>query len=343
VYSPALTDFVIMVKKTSNMFITGPQVIKAVTSEEVTSEELGGAMAHNTKSGVAHFAEDSDEAALDRVREILGYLPQNYREFTPDVECGDDPDRKDISLRKAVPANPRIPYDMKEVVRTVLDDNEFMEVHKHFAPNMVVGFGRLNGISVGVIANNPRFLAGCLDCDASVKCSRFVRTCDAFNVPLVTFVDVPGYLPGVNQEYGGIIKHGAKIIYAYSEATVPKLTVVTRKAYGGAYIAMSAKHLDADINFAFPTGEIAVMGPEGAANIIFKKEIAASDDPGATREKLIEDYRDTLASPYKAAELGYIDQVIYPEDTRKSLIQALMTLRKKKTSIPERRHGNVPL
>jgi len=343
VYSPALTDFVFMVKKTSNMFITGPQVIKAVTSEEVTPEELGGAMTHNTKSGVAHFAEDSDEAALDRVKEVLSYMPQNFREYAPVVACTDDPDRKDMALREAVPSNPRMPYDMKDIIRSVLDHHEFLEVHSHYARNMVVGFGRLNGISVGIIANNPRFLAGCLDCDASVKCARFVRTCDAFNIPLITLVDVPGYLPGVNQEYMGIIKNGAKIIYAYSEATVPKITLVTRKAYGGAYIAMSGKHLGADLNFAYPTGEIAVMGPEGAANIIFKKEIAESDDPDSTRQRLIDAYRDTLASPYKAAELGYIDRVIYPEATRPVLIKALMTLRKKKFDIPERRHGNVPL
>jgi propionyl-CoA carboxylase beta chain len=343
VYSPALTDFTIMVKKSSNMFITGPQVIKAVTSEEVTPEELGGAMTHNTKSGVAHFAEDSDQAALDRVKEILSYLPQNYREMTPIAECTDDPDRTDASLNEIVPANPRLPYDIKKIIRTVLDNKEFLEVQKHYAKNMVVGFGRLNGIAVGVIANQPKFLAGCLDCDASVKCARFVRTCDAFNLPLVTFVDVPGYLPGVNQEYGGIIKHGAKIIYSYSEATVPKMTVVTRKAYGGAYIAMSGKHLAADINYAYPTAEIAVMGPEGAANIIFKKEISEADDPNATRARLIEEYRNNFASPFRAAELGYIDQVISPEDTRPRLIKALTMLKTKRTSIPERRHGNVPL
>ncbi|MBU0990539.1 MAG: acyl-CoA carboxylase subunit beta, partial [Proteobacteria bacterium] len=253
VYSPALTDLIIMVKKTSNMFITGPQVIKAVTSEEVSPEDLGGAMAHNTKSGVAHFAEDSDQAALDRVKEILSYLPQNYREKPPVVECTDDPDRIDKSLNKVVPTNPRLPYDMTEIIRTVLDDNRFLEVQKYFAKNMVIGFGRLNGYSVGIIANQPKFLAGCLDTKASVKCARFIRMCDAFNIPTVTFVDVPGYLPGVQQEYDGIIKHGAKIIFAYSEATVPKITVVTRKAYGGAYIAMSAKHLNGDISFAYPT------------------------------------------------------------------------------------------
>lgn len=343
VYSPALTDLTIMVKKTSNMFITGPQVIKAVTSEEVSPEDLGGAMAHNTKSGVAHFAEDSDQAALDRVKEILSYLPQNYREKPPVVECTDDPDRIDKSLNKVVPTNPRLPYDMTEIIRTVLDDNRFLEVQKYFAKNMVIGFGRLNGYSVGIIANQPKFLAGCLDTKASVKCARFIRMCDAFNIPTVTFVDVPGYLPGVQQEYDGIIKHGAKIIFAYSEATVPKITVVTRKAYGGAYIAMSAKHLNGDISFAYPTAEIAVMGPEGAANIIFRKELTEAEDPDVTRGKLVEEYRDNFASPFKAAELGYIDHIIFPENTRPRLIRALMMLKDKRESIPGRRHGNIPL
>ncbi len=343
VYSPALTDFVIMVKKTSNMFITGPQVIKEVTFEEVTAEELGGAMSHNRRSGVAHFAEDSDQAALDRVKELLGYLPQNFREKTPPIKCTDDQDRTDKSLNEVVPTNPRLPYDMKEIIRTVLDNNQFLEVHKYYANNMVVGFGRLNGLAVGIIANQPKFLAGCLDINASMKCARFVRTCDSFNIPLVTFVDVPGYLPGVNQEYGGIIKHGAKIIYAYCEATVPKITIVTRKAYGGAYLAMSCKHFDGDTNYAYPTAEIAVMGPDGAANIIFRKEIADSDDPGATRARLIEEYRNNFASPFKAAELGYIDDIIYPENTRPRLINTLMTLQNKRATIPERRHGNTPL
>ncbi len=343
VYSPALTDFVIMVRKTSNMFITGPQVIKAVTGEDVTPEELGGAMTHNTKSGVAHFAEDDDRAALDRVREILAYLPQNYRETPPRVTGTDDPKRIDKALNSLVPANPRMPYDMKAIIRSVVDENRFLEVQAHYAKNMVVGLGRLDGRVVGIIANQPRFLAGCLDNDASMKCARFVRTCDAFNIPLVTFVDVPGYLPGVQQEYGGIIKNGAKIIYAYSEATVPKVTVVTRKAYGGAYIGMSSKHLAADINYAFPMAEIAVMGPEGAANIIFRREIAEADDPEAVRTRLAEDYRRNFASPYRAAELGYIDAVIFPEETRPRLIKALEMLSTKKTRLPQRRHGNIPL
>ncbi len=343
VYSPALTDFTIMVKKTSNMFITGPQVIKAVTSEDVTAEDLGGAMTHNSKSGVAHFAEDSDSEALDRVRQLLAYLPQNYRERPPDTECADDPNRMDPGLNELVPANPRLPYDMKDLIRKVLDQGDFLEVHQYYAMNMIVGFGRLNGTAVGIVANQPRFLAGCLDIDASMKCARFVRTCDSFNIPLITFVDVPGYLPGVQQEYGGIIKHGAKIIFAYSEATVPKITVVTRKAYGGAYIAMSGKHLAADINFAYPSAEIAVMGPEGAANIIFRKEITESDDPQGTRDRLVDEYRNSFASPFRAAEVGYIDNIIFPEATRPRLIKALQMLRDKKTSIPERRHGNIPL
>ena len=311
VYSPALTDFIIMVKKTSNMFITGPDVIKAVTSEEVTPEELGGAMSHNTKSGVAHFAEESDRAALDRV--------------------------------KRLPTNPRMPYDIKDIILNVLDHNEFMEVQEHFAKNMVVGFGRLKGMVVGIVANQPKYLAGCLDINASVKCARFVRTCDAFNIPLVTFVDVPGFLPGVNQEYGGIIKHGSKIIYAYCEATVPKVTVVTRKAYGGAYDVMSSKHHGGDINYAYPTAEIAVMGPDGAVNIVFRKEISEAQDPEGTRKELIDEYRNNFASPFKAAELGYIDQIIYPENTRPKLIRALEMLKDKKDSIPARRHGNIPL
>jgi acetyl-CoA carboxylase carboxyltransferase component len=343
VYSPAITDFTIMVKKTSNMFITGPQVIKAVTREEVTPEDLGGAMTHNTRSGVAHFAEDSDKAALDRVKELLQYLPQNYREKPPEVVCTDPPDRVDKSLNKVVPTNPKLPYDIRDIIRVVLDNKEFLEVQKFYATNMVVGFGRLNGAVAGIVANQPRSLAGCLDINASMKCARFVRTCDSFNIPLVTFVDVPGFLPGLQQEYGGIIKHGAKIIYAYCEATVPKVTVITRKAYGGAYDVMSSKHHGGDINYAYPTAEIAVMGPEGAVNIIFRKQIAESDDPEGTREKLVEEYRSNFASPFKAAELGYIDQIIFPEKTRTRLIKALSMLKDKRDSIPARRHGNIPL
>jgi len=343
VYSPAITDFTIMVKQTSNMFITGPQVIKAVTAEEVTPEELGGAMTHNSKSGVAHFAEDSDQAALDRVKELLSYLPQSWREKPPPVQCSDDPARTEKSLNRVIPANPKLPYDMKVIIKAVLDHNHFLEIQKHYAKNMIVGFGRLNGQAVGIVANQPRFLAGCLDINASVKCSRFVRMCDCFNIPLVTFVDVPGFLPGVNQEYGGIIKHGAKIIYAYCEATVPKISVITRKAYGGAYDVMSSKHHGGDINYAYPSAEIAVMGPEGAVDIIFRKEIGESEDPAATREKLIDEYRNNFASPFRAAELGYIDQIIFPENTRPRLIQALTMLQGKRDSIPTRRHGNIPL
>jgi len=343
VYSPALTDFIIMVKKTSNMYITGPDVIKATTAEEVTHEELGGAMTHSTKSGVAHFAEDSDKAALDRVKELLSYLPQNYREKPPIVTPEDDPQRKDPELNKVIPTNPRVPYDMKKIIHSVLDNHYFLEVHKNYAPNMVVGFGRLNGRVVGVVANQPKFLAGAIDIDASMKCARFVRTCDCFNIPLITFVDVPGFLPGTNQEYRGIIKHGAKIIYAYCEATVPKIAVVVRKAYGGAYDVMSSKHHGGDINFAYPTAEIAVMGPEGAVNIIFRKEIASSENPEETRERLIQEYRRNFASPFKAAELGYIDKIIFPEETRPELIKALIMLENKKEDRPGRRHGNIPL
>ncbi len=343
VYSPAITDFTVMVKKTSNMFVTGPQVIKTVTAEEVTAEALGGAMAHNTKSGVAHFAEASDQAALDRVKNILTYLPQNYREMPPAIPCTDDPERIDPKLNSVVPTNPRIPYDIKDIIKSVLDHNQFMEIQRHYAQNMVIGFGRLNGMPVGIVANQPKFMAGCLDINASMKCSRFVRTCDCFNIPLITFVDVPGFLPGVGQEHGGIIKHGAKIIYAYCEATVPKITVVTRKAYGGAYDVMSSKHHGGDINYAYPTAEIAVMGPEGAVNIIFRKELAEADDPEAKRKELVDDYRNNFASPFKAAELGYIDQIIFPENTRPRLIKALMMLKNKKETIPERRHGNCPL
>jgi propionyl-CoA carboxylase beta chain len=332
-----------MVKQTSNMFITGPQVIKSVTAEEVTPEELGGAMTHNSKSGVAHFAEDSDQAALDRVKELLSYLPQNWREKPPLVQCTDDPGRVEKSLNKAVPTNPKVPYDMKVIIKSVLDQNRFFEIQKHYAKNMVVGFGRLNGQVVGIVANQPRFLAGCLDINASIKCARFVRMCDCFNIPLVTFVDVPGFLPGVNQEYGGIIKHGAKIIYAYCEATVPKISVITRKAYGGAYDVMSSKHHGGDINYAYPSAEIAVMGPEGAVDIIFRKEISESEDPAATRERLIDEYRNNFASPFRAAELGYIDQIIFPENTRPRLIQALTMLQGKRDAIPTRRHGNIPL
>jgi propionyl-CoA carboxylase beta chain len=309
----------------------------------VSPEELGGAITHNTKSGVAQFAEDSDQTALDRVRELLGYLPQNYREKPPVTECTDDPNRTDKALNKVVPINPKLPYDIKAIIHNVLDNHHFLEIQERFARNIIIGFGRLNGLVVGIVANQPKFLAGCLDINASMKCARFVRLCDSFNIPLVTFVDVPGFLPGVNQEYGGIIKHGSKIIYAYCEATVPKITLITRKAYGGAYDVMSSKHHGGDINYAYPTAEIAVMGPEGAVNIVFRKEIENSEDPEATRESLAREYRNSFASPFRAAELGYIDQIIFPENTRPRLIEALMMLKDKKDAIPERRHGNIPL
>ncbi|MEM2141889.1 MAG: acyl-CoA carboxylase subunit beta, partial [Candidatus Thorarchaeota archaeon] len=343
VYSPAITDFIIMVKKTSNMYITGPDVIKATTSEEVTHEELGGAMTHSTKSGVAHFAEESDKEALDRVKELLSYLPQNWREKPPAVECQDDPMRKDPELNKVVPTNPRVPYDMKKIIYSVLDNHQFLEVHKNYAQNMIVGFGRLDGKVVGVVANQPRFLAGAIDIEASMKCARFVRTCDCFNIPLITFVDVPGFLPGTNQEYRGIIKHGAKIIYAYCEATVPKIAVVVRKAYGGAYDVMSSKHHGGDINLAYPTAEIAVMGPEGAVNIIFRKEIEAAKDKEKKREELVREYRAKFANPYVAAGLGYIDKVILPRETRPLICRGLDMLETKRKTRPPKKHGNIPL
>ena len=345
VYSPAITDFIVMVDKTSHMFITGPQVIKTVTGEEVDQESLGGALRHNTTSGVAHLMAKDDKSALDNVRELMGYLPSNCREKPPRIKCDDDPERMDMKLRDIIPDNPKKPYNMKEIIKTVLDNNKFFEIHKRYAQNMITGFGRLAGYSVGVVANNPRFLAGCLDIDASMKCSRFVRFCDAFQIPVITFVDVPGYLPGVTQEHGGIIKHGSKIIYAYCEATVPKITLITRKAYGGAYDVMGSKHHGGDINFAYPTAEIAVMGPDGAANIVFRKELdaAAPEDREKVRAGLVEEYRNNIATPYKAAELGYIDEIIEPEKTRIKLIRALKSLKHKNEVRPERRHGNVPL
>ena len=345
VYSPAITDFTIMVDKTSHMFITGPQVIETVTGESVDQESLGGAQRHNTTSGVAHFMAKNDADALDTVKELLSYLPSSNREEPKRLKKYYDLDRLDPQLADIIPDNPKKPYNMKEIIKTVMDDNKFFEVQKRFAQNMIVGFGRLAGFSVGVVANNPRFLAGCLDIDASMKCSRFVRFCDAFNIPIITFVDVPGYLPGVAQEHGGIIKHGSKIIYAYCEATVPKITVITRKAYGGAYDVMGSKHHGGDINYAFPTAEIAVMGPEGAANIVFRKEIdeAAPEDKAKVRSELAEQYRRTIATPYKAAELGYIDEIIKPEETRRKLIRALKSLRRKHVVRPARKHGNIPL
>src|SRR3954471_5262165 len=340
VYSPAITDFIVMTKGTSYMFITGPDVIKTVTHEEVTKEDLGGAQAHNMKSGVAHFAAENETAALRILRELLSYLPSNNLEDPPLVPTEDPPDRRDDALKTAVPENPNKPYDIKEVIRAVVDDRHFLEVHEHWAKNIVVGFARLGGRSVGIVANQPAVLAGVLDIDASRKGARFVRTCDAFNIPLVTFVDVPGFLPGTTQEWGGIITHGAKLLYAFAEATVPKLTVITRKAYGGAYDVMSSKHIRADVNLAWPTAEIAVMGPEGAVNIVFRKELETT---AASRDELVRKYRDTFANPYKAAELGYVDEVIPPEETRLRLCRALLMLRGKRVEVPRRKHGNIPL
>jgi propionyl-CoA carboxylase beta chain len=343
VYSPAITDFILMVKDTSYMFITGPDVIKTVTHEEVSKESLGGALAHNQKSGVAHFAADNEPACLQLTRELLSYLPSNNAEDPPVLACEDDPLRSDERLKTIVPGNPNKPYDIKEIVRAVVDSRHFLEVQEHYAQNMVVGFARLNGRPVGVVANQPAVLAGVLDIDASVKSARFVRFCDCFNLPLITFVDVPGFLPGTQQEWGGIIKHGAKLLYAFAEATVPKITVITRKAYGGAYDVMASKHIRADLNYAYPTAEIAVMGPEGAVNIIFRNELAGAKDPAAERERLLREYRDKFASPFKAAELGYIDEVIRPEQTRAKLIRALELLKNKRQENLPRKHGNIPL
>jgi propionyl-CoA carboxylase beta chain len=343
VYSPALTDLVLMVDKSSYMFITGPEVIKAVTHEQVTKEELGGALAHNQKSGVAHFCCPSEQAALAMTRQLLSFLPTNNLVEPPLVPSSDDPNRPCPELTDLVPADPSKPYEIRTIVTSVADDGQFLEVHEHFARNIVVGFIRVAGQSVGVVANQPLVLAGCLDIDASIKAARFVRMCDAFGIPLLTLVDVPGFLPGTEQEFGGIIRHGAKLLYAFTEATVPKVTVVTRKAYGGAYDVMASKHIRGDINLAYPTAEIAVMGAEGAVNIIFRRELAASSDPEATRKELAESYRQLFASPYKAAELGFVDQVIRPEDTRSFVCRSLEMLRDKRQENPRRKHGNIPL
>jgi acetyl-CoA carboxylase carboxyltransferase component len=334
---------VFMVKETSHMFITGPDVIKAVTGEEVGFEELGGAMSHNSRSGVAHFAAEDEESCLADARYLLSFLPQNNLETTPRVHPTDDRERMDPELDSVVPDSANKPYDIRDAVRHVVDDGEFLEVHEHFAGNIAVGFSRLDGHSVGIVGNNPAQLAGVLDIDASAKAARFVRFCDAFNIPIVTFVDVPGFLPGTSQEWGGIIRHGAKLLYAYAEATVPKLTVITRKAYGGAYDVMSSKHLHADFNFAWPTAEIAVMGPDAAVNIIHRRDIAASPTPDERRQKLIVDYKARFANPYTAAERGYVDDVIIPHETRPRLIGALESLLTKREPGPKRKHGNIPL
>jgi propionyl-CoA carboxylase beta chain len=343
VYSPAITDFIVMVKNTSYMFVTGPEVIKTVTHEAVTMERLGGADTHNEVSGVAHFAAEDDDDCLALVRQLLSYLPSNNHEDPPLGPVTDDPARRDPRLATLVPENPNKPYDMKELIRLVVDEGSFFEVHERFAQNIVVGFARLGGRPVGLVANQPAVLAGCLDINASVKGARFVRFCDAFNVPLVTFEDVPGFLPGTAQEFGGIIKHGAKLLYAFAEATVPKITVITRKAYGGAYDVMSSKHIRGDLNFAYPTAEIAVMGPEGAVNIIFRNRLKEAKDPDAERARLTAEYRETFANPYKAAELGYVDEVVLPEDTRPVLVRSLALLANKRDSNPPRKHGNIPL
>jgi propionyl-CoA carboxylase beta chain len=343
VYSPAMTDFIIMVKQTSNMFITGPDVIKTVTHEEVSPEDLGGANAHASKSGVAHFAAASEDDAFRYIRNLLSFMPQNNLEDPPLAPSEDDPHRMDPRLQTLVPEDASKPYDMKELIGIVVDDGRFVEVHGGWAKNIVCGFARFGGRSVGIVANQPAFLAGCLDIDASKKAGRFVRFCDAFNIPLVTFVDVPGFLPGTNQEWDGIITHGSKLLYAFSEATVPKVTIITRKAYGGAYVVMSSKHIDADVNLAYPTAEIAVMGPDGAVNIVFRKELHGHEDPAARRKELEADYRETFASPYKAAELGYIDEVIKPEQTRPRIIAALEMLSTKRQALPPKKHGNIPL
>ena len=343
VYSPAITDFIVMAKNTSYMFITGPDVIKTVTHEEVSKEALGGAVAHNQKSGVAHFAAENEQQAIVLTRELLSYLPSNNTEDPPTVPTDDDSARAEAQLATLVPANPNKPYDVKELIKLVVDSKHFFEVQEHYARNIVVGFARMGGKSIGIVANNPAVLAGCLDIDASVKAARFVRFCDCFNIPLVTLVDVPGFLPGTTQEWGGIIKHGAKLLYAFAEATVPKVTVITRKAYGGAYDVMASKHIRADINYAYPTAEIAVMGPEGAVNIVFRKELDGAKDAVAEKARLVNEYREKFANPFKAAELGYIDEVIRPEQTREKVIRALEMLKDKRQENPPRKHGNIPL
>ncbi len=339
VYSPALNDFIIMVKDTSYMFVTGPDVIKAVTHEDVSKEDLGGAITHNSRSGVAHFLADNDEQALMLVRELMSFLPPNNMEGTTKGQTNDDPNREDEKIQTIVPADPNKPYDIKDLIINIIDDANFLEIQSHFAKNIVIGFARMAGQTVGIVANQPAHLAGALDINSSVKAARFIRFCDAFNIPLITFVDVPGFLPGIAQETGGIIKHGSKLLYAYAEATVPKLTVITRKAYGGAYCVMSSKQVGADINYAYPTAEIAVMGPEGAVSIIHRNSINNEDE----KQRLINEYRGTFATPYKAAELGYIDEIIMPKQTRSKLIHALELTKSKIHQQPPRKHGNIAL
>ena len=343
VYSPAITDFTFMVRDTSYMFVTGPDVIKTVTHEQVSMEELGGAATHNEVSGNAHFLAEDDRQCLGSIRELLSYLPSNNLEEPPVVESTDPWDREEKALDELVPPEPDKPYDMKELIRTVVDEGGFFEVHEHFAQNLLVGFARLDGRPVGIVANQPAMLAGVLDINASVKGARFVRFCDAFGIPLVTFEDVPGFLPGTEQEWGGIIRHGAKLLFSFAEATVPKVTLVTRKAYGGAYCVMASKHIRTDINYAYPSAEIAVMGPEGAVNILYKRELADAKDPGALRNEKVAEFREKLANPYVAAERGYIDEVIAPRHTRAKLITALRSLETKRDKNPPKKHGNIPL
>ena len=344
VYSPAITDFVFMVDQTSYMFVTGPDVIKTVTHEEVTKEELGGARTHNQTSGVAHFLAHDDTECIQLIRELLGFLPSNHLDDPPVRATNDPADRAEPKLDEIVPVESNLPYDIKEIIRLVADDGDFLEIHEHFAQNIVIGFARLDGRPVGIVANQPAVLAGCLDINASVKGARFVRFCDAFGIPIITFEDVPGFLPGTEQEYGGIIKHGAKLLYAYAEATVPKITVITRKAYGGAYCVMGSKHLRTDINYAYPTAEIAVMGPEGAVNILYRRELAAAGEKAEEfRKEKIEEFRERFANPYTAAEKGWVDEVIQPRHTRPKLIAALRMLDTKTDTMPRKKHGNIPL
>ncbi len=343
VYSPSLTDFIFMVKDTSYMFVTGPDVIKAVTHEEVTKEELGGALTHNQKSGVAHFAADNDKHCLLLIREMLNFLPSNNLDDPPILPTKDHPDRIEESLNHFIPESSKKPYDMHELIQKIVDEGYFLEIHKHYAQNVIVGFARFNGRSVGIVANQPQVLAGCLNIASSIKAARFVRFCDAFNIPLLTLVDVPGFLPGTDQEWHGIITHGAKLLYAYAEATVPKVTLITRKAYGGAYDVMSSKHLRGDINLAYPTAEIAVMGAEGAVNIIFRNAIKEASDPAAERSRLTKDYEEKFANPYVAAEVGYVDEVIEPAITRKRIIESFEMLKNKRDTNPPKKHGNIPL
>jgi propionyl-CoA carboxylase beta chain len=343
VYSPAITDFTIMVRNTSYMFVTGPDVIKTVTHEDVTKDELGGAMTHNATSGVAHFAVEDDRECIALIRELLSFCPSNNLDDPPRVDSTDSPDREDLDLDRIVPASPNQPYDMLDVIRRVVDDTSFLEVHQHYAKNIVVGFARLDGRPIGIVANQPAVLAGTLDINASVKGARFVRFCDAFNIPLVTFEDVPGFLPGTVQEYGGIIRHGAKLLFAFAEATVPKVTVITRKAYGGAYCVMSSKHIRTDFNYAWPTAEIAVMGPEGAVNILYKRELDTAPDRAAARAERVTEFRGKFANPYVAAARGFLDEIIHPRETRRKLIAALRNLDNKRDRNPPKKHGNIPL